>query len=74
MAELADELAKKRSAAVEEIEATKKKAMAEVQSVVVDVAMLATEKLIAKTVTKESASAMVDEALAEIENSKSSLH
>jgi F-type H+-transporting ATPase subunit b len=72
--ELSEELSKKKVAAVEEIEATKKKAMAEVQAVVVDVAIMATEKLIAQTVTKDSANAMVEEALSEIKNNKSSLH
>ncbi|MBF0359045.1 MAG: F0F1 ATP synthase subunit B [Magnetococcales bacterium] len=72
--ELSLELEKKKKAAVEDIEIAKKKALAEVQAVVVDVAVMATEKLIAKNVTKESASAMVDEALNEIKDSKTSLH
>jgi F-type H+-transporting ATPase subunit b len=72
--ELTEELNKKKSAAVDEIETAKKKALAEVQSVVVDVAIMATEKLIAKTVTKTSANAMVEEALKEIKDSKTSLH
>jgi F-type H+-transporting ATPase subunit b len=72
--ELGVELEKKKSAAVEEIEMAKKKALADVQSVVVDVAIMATEKLISKNVTKASASAMVDEALIEIKKNKASLH
>jgi F-type H+-transporting ATPase subunit b len=72
--ELALDLEKKKSAAIGEIEVAKKKALAEVQAVVVDVAVMATEKLIAKNVTKESAGAMVDEALKDIKNSKTSLH
>jgi F-type H+-transporting ATPase subunit b len=72
--ELAGELEKKKSAAVEEIEMAKKKALADVQSVVVDVAIMATEKLISKNITKESASTMVDEALEDIKKNKASLH
>lgn len=64
------ELNKKKSAAVDEIEAAKKKALDEIQSAIVDVAILATEKLISKTISTSTANAMVDEALAEIENQK----
>ena len=74
MEELSAELNKKKSAAVEEIEAAKKKALAEVQSVVVEVAIMATEKLIAKTVNTATANSMVEQALKEIEASKTSLH
>ncbi|MBF0453365.1 MAG: F0F1 ATP synthase subunit B [Magnetococcales bacterium] len=72
--ELNAELAKKKNAALLEIEAAKKKALAEVQATVVDLTMLATEKLIAKSVTKSSASSMVEEALKEIKGSDASLH
>jgi F-type H+-transporting ATPase subunit b len=72
--ELSAELNKKKSAAVDEIEAAKKKALAEVQSVVVEVAIMATEKLIAKTVTKATANTMVEEALEEIKENKANLH
>ncbi|MBF0383734.1 MAG: F0F1 ATP synthase subunit B [Magnetococcales bacterium] len=72
--ELAVELEKKKSAAVEEIEVAKKKALADVQSVVVDVAIMATEKLIAKNVTKAVAGKMVEEALQDIEKNKANLH
>ncbi|MBF0447631.1 MAG: F0F1 ATP synthase subunit B [Magnetococcales bacterium] len=66
LAELSVELSEKKNAAVEEIETAKAKAMTEIQSVVVDLVMLATEKMIAKSVTKSAASAMVEEAMQEI--------
>lgn len=72
--ELTAELEKKRVSAIAEIENAKKKALAEVQSVVVEVAMMATEKLIAKTVNKTIANAMVEEALQDIKANKSNLH
>lgn len=64
---LTKELAKKRTTALNEIESAKNKALAEVRDVVVDVAIMATEKLIAKSVTKADANKMVQDALGAIQ-------
>ncbi len=74
LAELNEELAKKKSSALEEIERARLQAMEDVRSAAVEIAMLATEKLIAKTVTRAKADGMVKEALDHLEQNKASLH
>lgn len=70
MAELEDKLAKKRASAMEEIEQAKRKAISEVRDVAVELAMLTTEKLIAKSITPEDALAMVDDAIKQLQEQK----
>jgi len=72
--ELNDELSKKKNAALEEIDRAKRRAMDEVRTAAVDVAMMATEKLIAKSVTKTEADAMVHEAWTRLDQNQASLH
>ena len=72
--ELTEELAKKRASALEEIERVRVSAMAEVREAAVDIAMLATEKLIAESVNRAKADGMVEEALDHLEQNKASLH
>lgn len=74
LVELGEELAKKRSAALDEIERARLRAMEDVQSAAVELAMLATEKLIAKTVNKAKAEEMVKEALTHLEQNRANLH
>ncbi len=66
LAELNEELDKKRNSALEEIERAKVKAMLEVRAVAVEVAMLATEKLVTKSVSQADAETMVQEAMKQI--------
>ncbi|MBF0370762.1 MAG: F0F1 ATP synthase subunit B [Magnetococcales bacterium] len=68
------ELGKKKEAALAEIEQTKQKAMADVKNTAVDVAMLATEKLISKAVTKTDANKMVQAALEQLKSDGKQLH
>ncbi|MBF0142701.1 MAG: F0F1 ATP synthase subunit B [Magnetococcales bacterium] len=63
LAALKDEMDRKKGSALEEIEQAKRKAMSEVKDAAVELAMLATEKLVAKSVTKTEANKMVQEAL-----------
>ncbi|MEO5379136.1 MAG: F0F1 ATP synthase subunit B [Magnetococcus sp. DMHC-6] len=72
--ELTDELAQKKNLAMAEIEQAKLKALTEVQAVAIEVAMLATEKLIAKSVTKMDANKMVQTALEQIQADSRHLH
>lgn len=72
--ELDEELAKKKTAALEEIELAKRRAMAELRDSAVEVAMLAVEKLIAKSITAGDASLMVDEAIQQISGSARQQH
>lgn len=74
LAELTEELAKKKASAVEEIERARVKAMEEVRHAAVEIAMLATEKLIAKAVTKAKAEEMVMGAIDHLEQNKANLH
>ncbi|MBF0402055.1 MAG: F0F1 ATP synthase subunit B [Magnetococcales bacterium] len=74
LADLTEELAKKKASAVEEIERVRQRAMEEVRDAAVEIAMLATEKLIAKTVTKAKAEEMVKGAVDHLEQNKASLH
>ncbi|MBF0147784.1 MAG: F0F1 ATP synthase subunit B [Magnetococcales bacterium] len=71
---LSQELAKKKSVALAEIETAKQKAMTELHHVAVDIAMLATEKLIAKNMTKTETNKMVQEAIAAIQEHKGQVH
>ncbi|MBF0462801.1 MAG: F0F1 ATP synthase subunit B [Magnetococcales bacterium] len=72
--ELHEELARKKVSALEEIERARLKAMEDVREAAVDIAMLATEKLIAKSVVRAKAEGMVKEALDELEQNRASLH
>ncbi|MBF0162383.1 MAG: F0F1 ATP synthase subunit B [Magnetococcales bacterium] len=72
--ELTEELAKKRTAALEEIERARVNAMAEVREAAVEIAMLATEKLIAESVGRAKADEMVHAALGHLEQNKANLH
>lgn len=74
IAELNEELARKRDAAVRDIEVAKHAALAEVQVAVADMVVLATEKLIAKSVDRSDADRMVRDSLAEITGSSINLH
>ena len=74
VAELNEQLAKKRVSALEEIERARTKAITEVRQAAVEMAMLATEKLIAKAVGREEADAMVESALQQMEEKRVSLH
>ena len=74
LAELNEELAKKKEFALEEIERARKKALVDVRQAAVEMAMLATEKLIVKSVGREEADAMVESALQQMERSKPTLH
>ncbi|MEO5340567.1 MAG: F0F1 ATP synthase subunit B [Magnetococcus sp. MYC-9] len=74
LAELNEELAKKRASALEEIDRGRVAAMAEVRQAAVEIAMLATEKLIAQSIPRSKAEGMVDEALDHLERNKASLH
>ncbi|MBF0612691.1 MAG: F0F1 ATP synthase subunit B [Magnetococcales bacterium] len=65
--QLEDELSTKRAAALAEIEQAKRQAMAEVQAAVVDMTIMATKKLISRTVTKADANRMVTEAIQEMQ-------
>lgn len=68
LSELDEELAKKKASALEEIEQLKRQTMAEISDLAIDVAMLATEKLVAKKVTKTDANKMVTEAVAQVKD------
>jgi F-type H+-transporting ATPase subunit b len=74
LAELSEELNKRKASAVEEIERTRIQAMEQVREAAVELAMLATEKLIAKTVTKPKAESMVKEALEHMEKNRIGMH
>ncbi|MBF0622360.1 MAG: F0F1 ATP synthase subunit B [Magnetococcales bacterium] len=74
LAEVDKEIAKKRDSATEQIELAKRQAMEEIQTMAVDIAMLATEKLIAKSVTKTDANKMVTEAITELKDQDINLH
>ena len=74
VAELKEQLEKKKVVALEEIERARVKAMAEVRLAAVEMAMLATEKLIAKSVGQAEADAMVEAALQQMEEKRPSLH
>lgn len=74
MGELGEELAKKKAAALQEIERARAKAMEDVREAAVDAAMLATEKLIAKSVGRSEADAMVEDALKQMEKSEGGVH
>ncbi len=75
LAELNAELDKRQTSATEAIEQAKRKALDEVKDAVADLAILTTQKLIAKSVTKTEANKMVTEAIAEMEKSgKEALH
>ncbi|MBF0285726.1 MAG: F0F1 ATP synthase subunit B [Magnetococcales bacterium] len=63
LADLEQEMAKKKILAMEEIEQAKRKAVVELKSVAAEAAILATEKLIGKHMTQEDADQMVNEAL-----------
>ena len=74
-AELNEQLAKKKASALEEIDRVRIKAMADVREAAVEIAMQATEKLIAKSVDRTDADAMVESALQQMdENSRKALH
>lgn len=74
LAELNQQLDKKKESAMEEIERARNKAMADVRQAAVEVAMLATEKLIAKAVSKKEADAMVESAMAQLQENRAGLH
>ncbi|MEO5362857.1 MAG: F0F1 ATP synthase subunit B [Magnetococcus sp. DMHC-8] len=74
LAELNEELAKKKAAALEGIERVRLQAMEEVRAAAVDIAMLAAEKLIAKSIGRAKAEGMVKEALDHLEQNKAGLH
>lgn len=65
--QLEDELATKRNAALAEIEQAKRQAMAEVQGAIVEMTIMATQKLISRTVTQDDAHRMVNEAMQEMQ-------
>lgn len=71
---LSQELAKKKTVALAEIETAKRSAIAELHHAAIDIAMLATEKLIAKSMTKTETGKMVQEAIAAIQESKTPIH
>lgn len=74
IADLNAELSKKKNAALEEIEQAKRKSLAEVQSAAVEIAILATEKLIAKSVQVDDANQMVAESIKAIAAEKDRIH
>ena len=71
--DLDEELAKKKKAALQEIDGAQRNAIAAVRNAAVELAMLATQKLISKAVTQSDADAMVLEVLEQIDQSRSSL-
>lgn len=71
---LEEEMDRRKTVAVEEIEQSKRAAMQEIAAHAVSIALLATEKLLAKSVTENEASRMVDEAIVQLERQKHSLH
>ncbi|HAT50662.1 MAG: F0F1 ATP synthase subunit B [Nitrospirae bacterium] len=71
---LGQELAKKKTLALAEIDTAKASAIAELHHAAVDIAMLATEKLIAKNMTKTETNKMVQEAITAIQESKIPVH
>lgn len=66
--DLDSELNKKKEGAMAEIEQAKRKALEEVKTMAADIAMLATEKLITKKVTKTDANKMVTEAITQLKD------
>ena len=64
----AEELAKRKDSAIAEIEQLKRQAMAEITERSVEVAMMATEKLISKAVSKSEANKMVNDAIEQIKS------
>ncbi|MBF0178110.1 MAG: F0F1 ATP synthase subunit B [Magnetococcales bacterium] len=64
--ELEKELIKKRSAAMDEIEQAKRRAVEEIKMIAVDLTVDATQKLIGKAVTKTDANKMVEQLLTQI--------
>ncbi|HIJ83117.1 MAG: ATP synthase F0 subcomplex B subunit [Magnetococcales bacterium] len=71
---LGQELSKKKSLALAEIETAKRAALAELHETVVDIAILATEKLIAKNMTKADTNKMVQEAITAVQEHKGQVH
>ncbi|MBF0422830.1 MAG: F0F1 ATP synthase subunit B [Magnetococcales bacterium] len=71
---LNQELAKKKNTAMAEIEAAKQAAMAELHHAIVDISMLATEKLIAKSMSKNDVNKVVQETLTAIQDDQAKLH
>ncbi|MBF0107603.1 MAG: F0F1 ATP synthase subunit B [Magnetococcales bacterium] len=71
---LSQELAKKKSVALAEIETAKQKAVTELHEAAVDIAMMATEKLIAKNMSKAETNKMVLEAIAAIQDHSGQVH
>ncbi|MBF0158211.1 MAG: F0F1 ATP synthase subunit B [Magnetococcales bacterium] len=69
-----EEGSQKKAAVMEEIEQGKRAAMQEISRHAVDIALLATEKLLARSVTAADASQMVDEAIHQIEQQRPSIH
>ncbi|MBF0589536.1 MAG: F0F1 ATP synthase subunit B [Magnetococcales bacterium] len=69
--ELNAELQKKQDSATEAIEQAKRKAIEEVKVVAADLAIITTQKLISKSVTKTEANKMVTEAISEMESAGS---
>lgn len=65
--QLEEELTTKRTHALAEIEQAKQRVLAEVQGAVVEMVMLATQKLISRSVTHDDAHRMVDEAIQEVQ-------
>lgn len=74
IADLDAELTKKKEQATQAIEQARRQAIADVQKTAVDVAVMAVEKLIAKSVSAEEAGKMVEEAITQIGQDGKRIH
>ncbi|MBF0186540.1 MAG: F0F1 ATP synthase subunit B [Magnetococcales bacterium] len=74
LSELDQELAKTKDQALAAIDQEKRKAVEEIKTMAVDIAMLATEKLINKSVNKTDANKMVNEAITELKEGDKAIH
>ncbi len=70
MAELKLEMERKKASFMEEVEFSKQQALKDIRHAATDIAMTATEKLIAKHVSEDDVEHMVDEAIHDIESGK----
>ncbi|MBF0124317.1 MAG: F0F1 ATP synthase subunit B [Magnetococcales bacterium] len=71
---LEEESARKKAVVMEEIEQSKRAAMQEIATHAVEIALLATEKLLAKSVTAADANQMVDEAIRQMGQQRPIIH
>ncbi|MBF0310193.1 MAG: F0F1 ATP synthase subunit B [Magnetococcales bacterium] len=72
--DLEAELTRRQEMALLEISQAKNKALEEIREAAVDVAMLATEKLIGKAVTKTDANKMVEDAIVQLKEHGDRIH